>query len=431
MFKWHLNNSQTVHSPGKNRRRGHAAFRAWTVIAVLLVVLPLFGGCASGQGFESRFNSIIVPYRFNTLGWELSALPGQVRSYLLPGGSADRDSLVLEFFSLNDSIPSLQGRISQASARGNSSTLSSLQSELDNLERRKAATSQQVEQVLRQQVSQAYAREGIYNPLVPLHVFFPPVAFKLESPPHLLVVSPRTKIEPMIEVPVKQKLSAEEMESIESKVDELGVSSLVVELGGIGATYPAFVADEYDLQFTLNIIAEEWLHQYLAFTPLGFLYVLDLLGIRPDYQVATMNETLAGMGSDEIGAVVYQEHYAQKQAGRGDTGSQPPQSSGFDFNREMRTIRQTVDSYLAAGEVDRAEQYMEQKRVELMTHGYYIRKLNQGYFAFHGTYGSSPASVSPVRGELDTLRTRSGSLKDFLDSISGMTSYQELHDTAR
>jgi hypothetical protein len=98
----------------------------------------------------------------------------------------------------------------------------------------------------------------------------------------------------------------------------------------------------------------------------------------------------------------------------------------FDFDEEMRITRKNVDIFLAEGDIEKAEHYMEAKRRLFVLNGYNIRKLNQAYFAFHGTYGYDPASVSPVYGDLKLLRERSASLKQFLDSVAGMTSYTDL-----
>ena len=187
-----------------------------------------------------------------------------------------------------------------------------------------------------------------------------------------------------------QNLSLEEMEDIEAKVDKLGVSSLVAKLGGFGGTYPTFVATNASLRFTLDTVTEEWLHQYLVFKPLGFLYLLDLAGVSRNYDIATMNETVAGMVSKEIGTLVCEKYYPQWKSG----DRQPQEGeSEFDFNREMREIRRAVDGYLAQGEIEQAEEFMEQRRQFLLSKGYYIRKLNQAYFAFHGTYADSPTSI--------------------------------------
>ena len=85
-----------------------------------------------------------------------------------------------------------------------------------------------------------------------------------------------------------------------------------------------------------------------------------------------------------------------------------------------------VDAHLDRGEIERAEEYKEQKRQYLISMGYYIRKLNQAYFAFYGTYADEPAFISPIGLELQKLREQSDSLKDFLDTVSLITSRQDL-----
>jgi hypothetical protein len=69
---------------------------------------------------------------------------------------------------------------------------------------------------------------------------------------------------------------------------------------------------------------------------------------------------------------------------------------------------------------------MEQKRQYLTLRGRYIRKLNQAYFAWYGTYADSPTSINPIGLELKELRSQSDSLRGFLDTIALMTSRQEL-----
>lgn len=74
---------------------------------------------------------------------------------------------------------------------------------------------------------------------------------------------------------------------------------------------------------------------------------------------------------------------------------------------------------------------MEQKRQYLASKGYYIRKLNQAYFAFHGAYADSPTSISPIGLELKELREQSSSLKEFLDKVAVMTSRQDLIESLK
>ncbi len=92
----------------------------------------------------------------------------------------------------------------------------------------------------------------------------------------------------------------------------------------------------------------------------------------------------------------------------------------------MRKVRKTVGDYLAAGQINDAERYMEERRQFLVSKGYYIRKLNQAYFAFNDTYADRPGSISPIGIQLQTLRTRTASVKDFLDTAGALTSAQQL-----
>ena len=69
---------------------------------------------------------------------------------------------------------------------------------------------------------------------------------------------------------------------------------------------------------------------------------------------------------------------------------------------------------------------MEERRLYLLANGYYIRKLNQAYFAFYGTYASSPGSVSPIGSGLRNIRQQQPSLKDFIDLVSNMIDAGEI-----
>ena len=91
----------------------------------------------------------------------------------------------------------------------------------------------------------------------------------------------------------------------------------------------------------------------------------------------------------------------------------------------MRTTRLRVDELLEQGLVEQAEDYMEERRLMFMDNGYFLRKLNQAYFAFHGTYATGPASVSPIGDQVTDLRRRSESLGNFIRTMSEFGSYQE------
>lgn len=398
------------------------------IVTGMLLVTSLVSGCTSSQNFNSSLKTIVKPYTFSIFKWELKAIYEEVKQFIAADSTAGDNSVsaVNDYFSTGEQVRSKKAEIDAVNSGNQEGDPALLGVELRELEAQRQTLEGTVERVIRRQVREVLSQQGIFHPAdryIGLKVSFPPLNFQLEHPPRLLVVSPRDKIESIREILLLQDISVAEMGSIETGVDELDVSSLVIELGGFGGTYPTLVTSEAGLRFIIDTAIEEWLHQYLAFTPLGFWYLLDVTGISRNYEIATINETVAGMISKEIGAIVYEQYYAE-----GESKETPPRiaASGFDFNLEMRNIRRAVDKYLARGEIEQAEEFMEQKRQYLVLQGYNIRKLNQAYFAFHGTYADKPTSISPIGEELKELRAQSPSIKDFLKITAAMTSRQDL-----
>jgi len=403
------------------------------VITNLLAVCLLVGGCALTQDLDAHLDSIVKPYRFSITKWEFVAIPHEVNQWIFDRQEEidDEIGVVTKYFSFIKRIKTLKSEIEAANASSGESDLASLEAELNMLQEQRMALESTVEKIIERQIRKTLAQQGIFNPIdkyIRLKVTFPPVNFKLDKLPYYLVISPRERIETMREILLQPSLNLEEIEAIEARVDKLGVASLVVKLGGLSTPYPTLVTNEASLQFTINIATEEWLHQYLAFKPLGFLYLLDLTGVSRNYEIATMNETLASMVSKEIGSIVCGKYYPEYE---NDVNQNQTAAPEFDFNREMREIRKTVDKYLARGKIEQAEEFMEQKRQYLASMGHYIRKLNQAYFAFYGTYADRPTSISPIGLELKELRNQSASLKDFLNTVALMTSHQDLRDSVK
>ena len=398
------------------------------IVAGLLLFSLLGSSCAPAKSLDASLGVVVQSYRFSLIGWELQALSYELEQWIFGGSkeAGDEIDVVIEYFATVERMKVLGSEIEALKTGNGQGDLASLEVELDLLQEENEALETKVERIIEKQIRETLKQLGIFSPiddLIRWEINFPPVNFRLAQPPHLLVISPRDRIESLREITLRQDISIEEIENIEAAALELGVSSLVVKLGGV-ATYPAFVTNDASLQFTINAAIEEWLHQYLFFRPLGFLYALDLIGISRNYEIATMNETLASMVSNEIGSILYKNYYSS-QYEEEDTQTKA-NGSEFDFNREMREIRKAVDEYLAQGEIEQAEEFMEQKRQFLASKGYYIRELNQAYFAFYGAYADSPTSVSPIGSELKTLRGQSASLEDFLDTVAQMTSHQGL-----
>jgi len=399
------------------------------LVIIVCLLLCITVGCATPGSFESHLNDIIGSYRFSIARWEIEALSYEIEDFIFGGEdvTADDSPLVLEYFSLSQQIGDIEWQMEFGGLQADE--IKALKEEMTALQAQKNGIEDSVEKVIEQQIRKTLAQMGIYNPLdsqLNLDISFPPVNFELEQPPHLLIVSPRESIERIKEIPLVQDITMEEREEIEAAIDELGVSSIVVGLGGM-ATYPSFVIDTAGLQFTINVAIEEWLHQYLFFRPLGFLYAMHLTGAFPNSDIAVMNETLVGIVRDEIGSVLYQKYYQPylEEAAQAAALSQSEEEE-FDFYKEMREIRLAVDDYLAQGEAEEAEAFMEEKRLFLASKGYYIRRLNQAYFAFYGTYAASPTSVNPIGTELKTLREQTDSLAEYLNTVAAMNNRQDL-----
>ena len=248
-------------------------------------------------------------------------------------------------------------------------------------------------------------------------VVWPPVSIEFEDPPAVLVKSPRNEIRKESQHLLRGDLPSARIEEIESDAEEDGeTSALVVNIGGI-AMYPAIIPPSSDYHFVLQDIAHEWLHHYLYFTPLGRRYY-------DSGELTTLNETVANMAGRELGDRLF-ELYPLAGAAAG-PGSASLAGNAIDFTAEMRGLRREVELLLAAGQIDEAERRMDEKRTYLADNGHYIRRLNQAYFAFHGSYADGAGSIDPIGPKLDELRANSASLETFVERAREFTSVAAL-----
>jgi hypothetical protein len=247
-------------------------------------------------------------------------------------------------------------------------------------------------------------------------LLLPPPSVEMTEPPRVLVVSPRDRVEVAQSILLRPDLTLADAEALEQEVDSLDMSSLVVTIGGV-ATYPAIVPLQSKPLETLTTVAHEWLHGYLFFRPLGRAYFAS-------YDARMLNETVADLGGRELGRQLAEAFGLPAQLP--EPAPQPGGRAAFDFRQEMRATRLQLDALLAAGQVAQAEQYLARRRQDFVAAGFPIRKLNQAYFAFHGSYGDSPASVSPLDRQVRALRAASPDLGTFLRRVAEMTSPAEV-----
>lgn len=275
----------------------------------------------------------------------------------------------------------------------------------------------EAEEALEAEVSAVLREQGLGSRV---GLLFPPVDLRFGQPPTILVTSPRDRIQLWEAVLLDAELPVLERDRLEQEVlRRYNFSALVDNLGGL-ATYPAIINDLYPLRLVLQTAAHEWLHHYFFFRPLG-------RNMRTSAEMVILNETAADMAGRELGDMGFVRM-------GGDLNESfrlylPDEERDPAFTREMRATRVKAEELLAQGKVEEAEQYMKERRWFFALRGYYIRKLNQAYFAFRGSYAESSASVSPIGDQLKEMRGLLPSVGDFVRTVSGISSYQEFLDT--
>jgi hypothetical protein len=291
---------------------------------------------------------------------------------------------------------------------------------LDTLENERATYENDVERTIEQRIDEAVRAAGLQRALplfTGVRITWPPVNFELTSPPRLLVRSPRDRIERRGDTLLKNDLSLRDIQGIEERTDSESMVSVVISIGGLAA-YPAIVRDDRTYGSILETAAHEWVHHYLAFYPLGRQW-----GEGGDAE--TLNETTADLAGREIANLVNGRYPVQFPDG--EDGRAPPRpATDIDFNKEMRELRLEVDALLAEGRVAEAEAAMEAKRVYLNDNGITIRKINQAYFAFYGSYADSPQSSSPIGPKVNRVWELTGDVGGFLAVMREVTTAADL-----
>ena len=421
-----------------NRAR-RLPIRIWRRVYWRLVVL--FCVCFTlvpVHGFErDAITSATAPYRFSMPVWELDHLPDKwVRRLLraptaLAGdaGYEQRMTNVDEFFAVSYSLWSAEQQLLELQARSPvtpevTRSIASVEAQRDRLLARRDDLRPSVEETLETTIAATLETLGFRAWTGP----FPPVDTVLSASPTILVTSPRDRIERQDTVTMRTGLANEDRDRIERQVEgETELSALVLNTGGI-ALYPSIVVPHAGLDFALEVIAHEWVHQWLWFRPLGRRYFHG-------GDITTMNETVADIAGKEILELTRQrmgqmapqspEHSEHQHPPLETVPARDPPT--FDFQHEMWVTRLRVDELLAAGNVDEAEAYMEERRREFVANGYRLRRLNQAYFAFHGTYATTGAAgVNVIGQQIEELRRRSPSLGDFLRTAAEFTSVADL-----
>ena len=404
-----------------------AVFRRWLAISLVALALLVFRSDSLSLSATERAST---EHAYDLVGWHITNFASKWMHWLwrLAPGLAISDSQRLEFvelyFEYGASMRHLQEEIAVAAAAGDRrSELIALDRELESFIQLRGALRNDVEETIESAISSVVRDQGLgtFGEII-----IPPVDVRLETPPTVLVTSLRERIERLEDVLIEPGISVFEREELESRVeDSQGVSALVLDIGGV-ATFPASIHSGGDLRNTLRIAAHEWIHHHLFLKPVG----------RDPYatpELMVINETVASIAGEEIGDLAYEAlrrgSATTVKVGLGvpghDLPAEVPAPVDFDFGAAMQETRVTVDSLLATGQVDRAEAHMEKRRQVFARNGHPIRRLNQAYFAFNGTYGDSPGSVDPIGPQVRRLRELTSNVGEFLSLAGTVSSYEE------
>jgi len=415
--------------------------RLWSIIRRLTALIFWFLACTlllsrsdiftHGQLEQAR--TITRPVEFEYSSWIMDALLVKLGQQSLGGASylpqGTRSKTVVEYLNLVRDIQKAEAQLNDIFADPNitdpRAASTSLRDELDRLYSERARQAPLVESILQSQLSNILAETDLTVGGQPI----PPILYHSTPVPLALIVSPRDVIRQDLDISLIPELTVDQQVALEERMDTaLNVSSLVVPVGGLGL-YPTMVMQTTDLNWLAEVVAHEWIHNYLTLRPLGYNYYSSP-------ELRTMNETAASIAGKELGRMLIERYYPEflpspPPVSEEETPSEPP---AFDFRKEMHTTRVTVDQFLSEGKVKEAEAYMEERRQFFWEHGYHLRKLNQAYFAFYGAYADVPggaAGEDPVGAAVRALRTQSNSLSEFIKRISWMYTFKQLQDTVR
>ncbi len=404
-------------------------FCVWFLLTVALISLHDLRQSAS--------EITIAPHRFGVVSWELANLPDKwLRRAIAfpfsiwePPEPGHAEMQAQRYFEIGKRIQEIERQIIALEVEPRTTVKTSyeiadLRRERDDLILFLSYIRPEVEETLESAVARALKDSG-FNAWTGV---FPPVDTALIGSPTALILSPRERIQRIEGGLLRSGLHNDDRERIESTMEaETGWSSLVVNTGGI-ALYPSIVAETTRMDYALEVIAHEWVHHWLWFRPLGRRYFQN-------DGLTTMNETVASIAGAEIGRMALDRLEATgtlmtprpNSYGASEIHASGDDPDSFDFQAEMRTTRIRVDELLAAGDVEGAEAYMEERRRLFVAAGYPIRKINQAYFAFHGAYATTGAAgVSVIGEQVLELRRRSPSLEQFLRTTARFTSPEEL-----
>ncbi len=406
-------------------------------LVLLIAILTLQRSVLEPGDQIEQVRAFTRQIEFDYANWTLRAL-GEKLSHIGLGTADYLDShqqsqIVLDYLDLVDQIFLYEGFLdeyySNPEINDPESATEPLREELDHLYLRRSYLAPLAESIVQNQITTIASELDLSLGGQTI----PPALYQVTPLPLALIVSPRNVIQQDANISIQHEFTTDQRASLEAQVDqELNVSSLVVNVGGVGL-YPTMVVQTTNINWLAEVVAHEWIHNFLTLRPLGASYLKNTA-------LRTINETTASIAGKELGAALIERYYSNFVPPPSPEPSAEPESAtslgstqekAFDFRAEMHETRINADELLADGKIEEAETYMETRRQIFVEKGYRIRKLNQAYFAFHGAYADRPGGAAgvtedPVGATVRELRSQSPSLAAFVKRISWMWSFEQL-----
>ncbi len=410
-------------------RRSKWVFRGFLTVVLMLSWLVPVGD----RRFDTEASAVSLEYGYGLVAWEFenffdkwghriwTAMPWT------PTSEQDRLDALDRYVVLVDELRAARDELNRVSSTEvpDQLVVVAAQRDVDRLIDERDGLRDGIEEYLEQIITEVVRSDeiGLIGSF-----FWPPVDFRIDNPPKLLVTSRRDEIFRIEDVLIDPDIPVDDMSRIEDELSDLSdISAIVLQTGGL-ASYPTVIPTT-GLKRLVVVASHEWLHAYLIFHPLGRAYFSN-------GDIRSTNETLADIFGREVGLRVYSEitgepfvaptrpETASRTLDEGDDSAERP-TQEFSFNRFMAETRSRTDEMLADGLIEEAEAYMESRRVELLDHGFTIRKINQAYFAFYGTYAESPSSTSPIARYLWDLREQVDSVGEMVKLLRPLGTYEQ------
>lgn len=406
----------------------------WITFILLFIPVMLGQSVVSQSDPVERVRAFTRPIEFDYLSWTLDALGVKLGQLALHTAGyldySEQSKAVLTELDVVSQIHQIEAKLNDIYADPTVSdpeTVSAdLLEQLHELRNQQAQLEPLAETILQNQVSTIAAETGLTFGGQAI----PSVLYRTTPPPDALIISPRDVIRQDQNISISPEISIDQMEKLEDQVDKsLNVSSLVVGIDGIGL-YPTMVQEPTDINRLAEVVAHEWIHNYLTLHPLGFSYLNSP-------ELRTMNETAASIAGTELGRAIVERYYPEflpplpPPVTPNESQMEPASPPVFNYQAEMQHTRVTTDRLLSEGKIEVAEAYMEHRRQFLWENGYHFRKINQAFFAFHGAYADQPggpAGDDPVGAAVRLLREKSTSLADFINRMAWMWNFEQLRE---